>query len=87
MEACYKAANDVYADLSKSNPMFKKMYDSLVPFRNDSYLWTGRGDGLRQFHGPHAHPELRPRRRSTNRLHPPRRFASGVFYCAEMLAC
>jgi TRAP-type mannitol/chloroaromatic compound transport system substrate-binding protein len=39
MEACYKSANDVYADLSKSNPMFKKLYDSLVPFRSDSYLW------------------------------------------------
>jgi TRAP-type mannitol/chloroaromatic compound transport system substrate-binding protein len=39
MEACYKSANEVYADLSKSNPMFKKLYDSLVPFRSDSYLW------------------------------------------------
>ena len=40
MEACYKAAGDVYAELSIKNPMFKKMYDSLVPFRSDSYLWT-----------------------------------------------
>ena len=40
MEACYKAANDVYAELSQTNPMFKKMFDSLVPFRSDSYLWT-----------------------------------------------
>jgi TRAP-type mannitol/chloroaromatic compound transport system substrate-binding protein len=39
MEASYKAANDTYAELSKTNPMFKKLYDSLVPFRNDSYLW------------------------------------------------
>ena len=39
MEACFKAANDIYADLSRTNPLFKKMYDSLVPFRNDSYLW------------------------------------------------
>jgi TRAP-type mannitol/chloroaromatic compound transport system substrate-binding protein len=39
METCYKTANEVYADLSKTNPMFKKLYDSLVPFRNDSYLW------------------------------------------------
>ena len=36
----YKAASDIYADLSKTNPMFKRMYDSLVPFRSDSYLWT-----------------------------------------------
>ena len=34
------AASDVYAELSKTHPMFKKMYDSLVPFRSDSYLWT-----------------------------------------------
>jgi len=39
MEACYKAANDIYADLSKSNPHFKKLYDSLVPFRSESYAW------------------------------------------------
>jgi TRAP-type mannitol/chloroaromatic compound transport system substrate-binding protein len=39
MEACYKAAGEIYADLSKTNPMFKKIYDSVVPFRSDSYLW------------------------------------------------
>jgi TRAP-type mannitol/chloroaromatic compound transport system substrate-binding protein len=39
LEACYKAANDIYADLSKTNPHFKKLHDSLAPFRNDSYAW------------------------------------------------
>jgi TRAP-type mannitol/chloroaromatic compound transport system substrate-binding protein len=39
MEACYKAANEIYADLSKTNPHFQKLYDSLVPFRNESYAW------------------------------------------------
>jgi TRAP-type mannitol/chloroaromatic compound transport system substrate-binding protein len=39
MEACYKAANEVYAETSAANAGFKKMYDSLVPFRNDEYLW------------------------------------------------
>ncbi len=39
LEACYKAANDIYADLSKSNPHFKKLYESLVPYRNDAYAW------------------------------------------------
>jgi len=39
MEASYKAATDIYADLSKSNPHFKKLYDSLVAFRGDSLLW------------------------------------------------
>jgi TRAP-type mannitol/chloroaromatic compound transport system substrate-binding protein len=39
MEACYKAANDVYAETSAANADFKKIYDSLLPFRNDEYLW------------------------------------------------
>jgi TRAP-type mannitol/chloroaromatic compound transport system substrate-binding protein len=39
MEASYKSANEIYADLSKTNAHFKKMYDSVTPFRNDSYAW------------------------------------------------
>ncbi|HZP70471.1 MAG TPA: ABC transporter substrate-binding protein [Pseudolabrys sp.] len=39
MEACYKAANDIYDGLAKNNPHFKKLYDSLVPYRNDSFAW------------------------------------------------
>src|SRR6266700_3454987 len=39
MEACYKAALDIYADLSNTNPHFKKLYDSLVAFRGDSLVW------------------------------------------------
>jgi len=39
MEACYKAANEVYAETAAANPRFKKIYDSLVAFRGDSYLW------------------------------------------------
>ena len=39
MEACYKTAIDTYTDLSKTNPMFKKLYDSLVAFRGDSLVW------------------------------------------------
>jgi TRAP-type mannitol/chloroaromatic compound transport system substrate-binding protein len=39
LEACYKAANEIYADLSKTNPHFKKLYESLVPYRNDAYAW------------------------------------------------
>jgi len=40
LEACYKAANEVYAEHSKSNPMFKKLYDSLLAFRGDSTAWN-----------------------------------------------
>jgi len=39
MEACYRAANEVYAETAAANPRFKKIYDSLVAFRGDSYLW------------------------------------------------
>ncbi|MBI4365193.1 MAG: ABC transporter substrate-binding protein [Deltaproteobacteria bacterium] len=39
LEGCYKAANEIYADLSKTNPNFKKLYDSLVPYRSTSYAW------------------------------------------------
>lgn len=39
LEDCYKAANGIYADLSKTNPHFKKLYESLVPFRSNSYAW------------------------------------------------
>ena len=39
MEACYKASNEVYAETSAANADFKKVYDSLLPFRNDQYLW------------------------------------------------
>jgi TRAP-type mannitol/chloroaromatic compound transport system substrate-binding protein len=40
LEACYKAANDIYADLSKTNAHFKKLHDSLVSFRGDSLAWN-----------------------------------------------
>jgi TRAP-type mannitol/chloroaromatic compound transport system substrate-binding protein len=39
MEACLKAANEVYDEISKTNADFKKVWDNLVAFRNDEYLW------------------------------------------------
>jgi TRAP-type mannitol/chloroaromatic compound transport system substrate-binding protein len=39
MEACYKAANEIYAETSAANPQFKKIYESMAAFRADSYLW------------------------------------------------
>jgi TRAP-type mannitol/chloroaromatic compound transport system substrate-binding protein len=56
LEACYKAANEIYDDLVKSNPHFKKMYESLSAFRNESLcLESGRRARLRQLHDAHAH--------------------------------
>jgi len=39
MEACLKAANEVYTETSAKNPEFKKVYDNMVAFRNEEYLW------------------------------------------------
>ena len=45
LEASYKAASEIYAGLSQTNPHFKKLYDSLVAFRGDSYQWMQVAEG------------------------------------------
>jgi TRAP-type mannitol/chloroaromatic compound transport system substrate-binding protein len=37
--ACFKAANQTYGEISKSNPEFKKVYESMKAFRSEEYLW------------------------------------------------
>ena len=39
MDGCYKAAQELYAELNAKNPAFKKVYDSYKAFQDDSYLW------------------------------------------------
>src|SRR3954454_15792323 len=39
LESCYKAATDIYADLSQTNPHVAKMHASLAGFRSDSLEW------------------------------------------------
>ena len=39
MDACLKASFEVYAEVSAKNADFKKVWESLLAFRNDSYLW------------------------------------------------
>lgn len=39
MEACYKAALEVYADISASNEWFKKIYEDQLAFKKEAYLW------------------------------------------------
>ena len=39
MDGCYKAAQELYAELNEKNPAFKKVYDSYKAFQDDSYLW------------------------------------------------
>jgi TRAP-type mannitol/chloroaromatic compound transport system substrate-binding protein len=40
LAACYKAANEVYAETSEKNAKFKKVYDAMVKFRTDHVQWT-----------------------------------------------
>ncbi len=39
MDAAFKAANETYAELGAANARFKKIHDSMMAFRNDSYFW------------------------------------------------
>ena len=39
LEACYKAAGEVYAEMEATNPEFAKLWQSIKTFRNDNYLW------------------------------------------------
>jgi TRAP-type mannitol/chloroaromatic compound transport system substrate-binding protein len=39
LEACLKAANEVYAETSEKNADFKKVHAAMTAFRNDQYLW------------------------------------------------
>jgi len=39
LEACQKAANEVFAEINASNADFKRIYDDMIAFRNDQYLW------------------------------------------------
>ena len=44
MDACWKAANELYAEIGAKNAAFKKLYDHQVAFRADAYLWTSVAD-------------------------------------------
>lgn len=44
MEACWKAGNEVYAEMSAKNAKFKKVHDAYMAFRNDQYLWWQVGE-------------------------------------------
>lgn len=39
LEACYKAAHELYQELAASNADFRKIYASWSKFRDDQYLW------------------------------------------------
>jgi TRAP-type mannitol/chloroaromatic compound transport system substrate-binding protein len=39
MDASFKFSNEVYAETSASNADFKKVYESMIAFRAEEYLW------------------------------------------------
>jgi len=39
MDACLKAAFEVYAEVSAKNADFKRVWESMLAFRNEQYLW------------------------------------------------
>ena len=39
MEASLKASLELYAEVGQANPTFKKMWDTLLAYRNEQYLW------------------------------------------------
>jgi TRAP-type mannitol/chloroaromatic compound transport system substrate-binding protein len=39
MDACLKAALELYGEVSAKNANFKKVWENMLAFRNDQYLW------------------------------------------------
>ena len=44
LDACFKAANDIYAEIGAKNEDFKKHWESTKAFRADQYLWLQLAD-------------------------------------------
>ena len=45
LEACFNAAQEVYAETNAKNANFKKLYDSMTAYRNQSVLWFQYTEG------------------------------------------
>jgi len=45
MEACYNAALQVYEEVGKENPTFKKIHDHMTAFQKDQTLWMSVTEG------------------------------------------
>jgi len=39
MDACLNASLELYHEVSAVNPDFKKVFDAVMTFRGDQYLW------------------------------------------------
>ena len=45
MDACYKAAIELFAETSAKNPDFKKVYDDFKKFKDDQNMWFRIAEG------------------------------------------
>jgi TRAP-type mannitol/chloroaromatic compound transport system substrate-binding protein len=45
MDACHKAAMELYAETAAKNPNFKKVYEDFAKFRDDQFLWFRIAEG------------------------------------------
>ncbi|WP_341897384.1 TRAP transporter substrate-binding protein [Ferrovibrio terrae] len=45
MEACFDAANQVYAEVAAANPKFKKVYEPWLKYRDEQLLWFRVAEG------------------------------------------
>jgi len=56
MEACYTAAKELHADISSKNASFKKVYESMTDFSNNTYQWFQVAElGYDSFMVRHSH--------------------------------
>jgi TRAP-type mannitol/chloroaromatic compound transport system substrate-binding protein len=56
MEACYTAAKELHADIAGKNASFKKVYESMTDFSNNTYQWFQVAElGYDSFMVRHSH--------------------------------
>jgi TRAP-type mannitol/chloroaromatic compound transport system substrate-binding protein len=56
MEACYTAAKELHADIAGRNASFKKVYESMTDFSNNTYQWFQVAElGYDSFMVRHSH--------------------------------
>ena len=52
LDACYKASQELFAEVSAKNAAFEESYNSTTAFRNDQYAWPR--DHVRRLDDPAA---------------------------------
>src|SRR5690606_14554013 len=45
MEACFKAANELYDEIAAQNPKFKKIYEPWKKYRDEQLMWFRVAEG------------------------------------------